>query len=38
MTICHLSIAYGSCKSIPTRNEANLLFKKSGGTGLSVSF
>ncbi len=30
--------ARGSCKSVPTRNEANLLFKRSGGTGLSVSF
>src|SRR5712691_12429549 len=38
MTICHLSIARGSCKSVPTRNEANLLFKWSGSTGLSVSF
>src|SRR5437879_2899718 len=37
-TICHLSIARGSCKSVPTRNTGNLLYKRSGSTGPLVTF
>ena len=38
MTICHLSIAGGCCKSVPTREEITLLVKRSGNTGPLVTF
>ncbi len=38
MTICHLSITGGSCKSVPTREEITLLVKKSRHTGPLVTF
>ena len=38
ITICHLSVVRGYCKSIPTRNGDNILAKRSGGTGPLVTF
>src|SRR5437660_7429186 len=38
MTIGHLSIACGSCKFVPTRNGANILYKWTGNTGPLVTF
>jgi hypothetical protein len=36
--ICHLSIARGYCKSVPTRNAAKILPRSAGDTGLLVTF
>jgi len=38
MTICHLRITGGSCKSVPTREEITLVVKQSGNTGPLVTF
>src|SRR6267143_1212795 len=38
MTICHLSIASGFCKSVTTCNEVNILYNRPGGTGPLVTF
>src|SRR6267154_6445735 len=37
-TISHLSIACGTCKSVPTRNGGNILYKRTGNTGPLVTF